>query len=299
MLPWASRMSPSERDVHLADGRTLRVLEDGDPRGRPVFYLHGTPGSRVLYEKQVQDARRRGIRLIGYDRPGYGRSTPKHGRRVADAASDVLSIADALGLDRFAVYGHSGGGPHALACGTLSPRRTVAIASLASCAPYPTEGLDWLQRMGAENVDEFSAALKGESELERFLEPVRAGLLSATPEGVVSTLGSLLSPVDSAALTGELVSFLVLQFREGLREGILGQRDDDLAFVRPWGFETSDIKVPVQIWQGGEDRMVPFAHGEWLASRLPQGDIHLEPKEGHLSLVGRYPSVHEWLGSHF
>jgi pimeloyl-ACP methyl ester carboxylesterase len=299
MLLKASHMSPSEHDVHLADGRSLRILEDGDLHGRPVFYLHGTPGSRVLYEKQVQDARRRSLRLIGYDRPGYGGSTPKPGRRVADGASDVVAIADALGFDRFAVYGHSGGGPHALACGTLPPRRTVAIASLASCAPYPTEGLDWFEGQGKENVAEFSAAMKGETELERFLEPQRPGLLSANPGEVMAALGSLLSPIDSRILTDELAPFLLAQFREGLREGVAGWRDDDLAFVRPWGFEISDIKVLVQIWHGGEDRMVGFAHGEWLASRLPQGDIHLEPREGHLSLVGQYPSVHEWLGSHF
>lgn len=292
-------MTPSERDVHVADGRTLRILEEGEPRGRPVFYLHGTPGSRVLYKGQVQDALRRGIRLIGYDRPGYGGSTPRPGRKVADGATDVIAIADALGLDRFAVYGHSGGGPHALACGTLPPRRVVAVTSVSSPAPYTAEGLDWFEGQGKENVAEFSAAVKGEAELEQFLEPLREGLSSATPEGVVAALGSLLSPVDSRALTGELASFLALQLHEGLKEGMLGQRDDDLAFVRPWGFALSEIKVPTQIWQGAQDRMVPFAHGEWLAARLPQANIHLEPAEGHISLVGRYPAIHEWLDSHF
>jgi len=292
-------MPPSERDVRLADDRTLRVLEEGDPRGHPVFYLHGTPGSRVLYEKQVGDARRRGLRLIGYDRPGYGGAPPKPGRRVVDAASDVVSIADALGLDRFAVYGHSGGGPHALACGTLPPRRTVAIASLASVAPYPAEGLDWLRGQGEENVAEFSATLKGEAELERFLEAQRPGLLSATPEGLVAALGSLLSPIDARILTNELAPFFAAQAREGLREGVAGWRDDDLAFMRPWGFHPSQIRIPTQIWQGGEDRMVPFAHGEWLATRMPHAEVHLEPTEGHLTLVGRYPSVHAWLATHF
>ncbi|MGA3021270.1 MAG: alpha/beta hydrolase [Thermoplasmata archaeon] len=145
-------MTPLQRDVHLADGRTLRVLEDGDPHGRPIFFLHGTPGSRLLYDRQVQDARRRGVRFVGYDRPGYGGSTPKPGRRVADGATDVISIADALGLDRFAVYGHSGGGPHALACGTLSPQRVVAVASVSSPAPYPAEDLDWFRGQEKENL---------------------------------------------------------------------------------------------------------------------------------------------------
>jgi pimeloyl-ACP methyl ester carboxylesterase len=102
-------MSPPEREAHLGDGRTLRVLEQGDLRGHPVFYLHGTPGSRLLFDRQVGDASRHGLRLIGPNRPGYDGSTPNPGRCIGDEAADVAAIADALGLDRFAVYGHSGG----------------------------------------------------------------------------------------------------------------------------------------------------------------------------------------------
>jgi pimeloyl-ACP methyl ester carboxylesterase len=288
-----------EREVHLADGRTLRLAEDGDPRGRAVFFLHGTPNSRLLYDAAAEDARRRGIRLIGYDRPGYGGSTPNPGRSVADGARDVISIADDRGIDRFAVYGLSGGGPHALACGTLPPSRVVAIASLASPAPYGAEGLEWFRGEAEENVAEFSAALEGALPLERCLEPQREALLGASPEGVIRGFGSLLSPVEAQALAGELGAYFASSLQEGLRPGILGWRDDDLALVRPWGFELSRIRAPVQIWQGDQDRMVPFAHGEWLSSRVPKADIHFVRPEGHLTLFNKYPVVHEWLASHF
>jgi pimeloyl-ACP methyl ester carboxylesterase len=292
-------MVPVERDVCLENGRTLHVVDEGDPRGRPVFFLHGTPSSRLLYSGQAEDARRRGIRLIGYDRPGYGGSTPNPGRSVADGARDVASIADDLGLDRFAVYGLSGGGPHTLACGTLPGQRIVAIASLASPAPYPAERLDWFRGQGEGNIAEFSAALEGRLPLERFLEPQRETLLTASAEAMVAAFGSLLSPVDVEAFAGELGSYFVSNMREALRPGIQGWRDDDLAFVRPWGFELSQIGSPVQIWQGAQDRMVPFAHGEWLSAHVPRADIHLEPRVGHITLFDKYPVVHQWLASHF
>ncbi|MCG6500466.1 alpha/beta fold hydrolase, partial [Kitasatospora sp. A2-31] len=129
--------------VKAADGRALAVETVGDPRGRPVFLLHGTPGSRVGPHPRTSVLYRLGIRLVSFDRPGYGDSARLPGRRVSAAAADVRTIADELGIDRFAVLGRSGGGPHALACAALLPERVTRVALLVSLAPRNAAGLDW------------------------------------------------------------------------------------------------------------------------------------------------------------
>jgi pimeloyl-ACP methyl ester carboxylesterase len=282
------------------DGRTLGVVEAGDPVGRTVFALHGTPGSRLLWRGLIEDAEARGIRLVGYDRPGYGGSDPHPGRRVADAAGDVAAIADALGLDRLAVEGGSGGGPHALACAALLPDRVVATACLAGVAPYPAEGLDWLEGMGQDNLDEFAATLEGREPLERYLRDQADAMLAAEPEALADTLRSLLSPPDAAILTGEVAEFLHEATRVGIGERLDGWIDDDFVFLERWGFELEDIRTPVQLWHGEQDRFVPLAHGEWLAERIPGVEAHLSEQDGHLTIqLERIGEVHAWLLERF
>jgi pimeloyl-ACP methyl ester carboxylesterase len=282
------------------DGRALGVVEAGDSSGRAVFVLHGTPGSRLLWRGLVEDAEGRGIRLVGYDRPGYGGSDPQPGRRVADAADDVAAIADSLGIDRLAVEGGSGGGPHALACAALLPDRVVATACLAGVAPYPAEGLDWLEGMGQDNLDEFAATLEGREPLERYLRDQADSMLAAQPEALADTLRSLLSPPDAAILTGEVAEFLHEATRAGIGERLDGWIDDDFVFLEPWGFELEDIRTPVQLWHGAQDRFVPLAHGEWLAERIPGVEAHLSEQDGHLTIqLERIGEVHAWLLEHF
>jgi pimeloyl-ACP methyl ester carboxylesterase len=279
-----------------SSGRELRIVEAGDPRGAAVVVHHGTPGSGALFRPWVEDAEYRGIRLIGYDRPGYGGSTRDAGRTVADAAADVTAIADALEIAHLGVWGVSGGGPHALACAALRGGRVVAVACLASVAPYPADGLDWLDGMGEDNVTEFGMALRGPAALEPHLEELSAGLLSANAHSIASELRSLLSSIDAGALTGELASYIHASMSEGLAPGVQGWLDDDLAFTKPWGFELSQISIPVLVWQGLEDRFVPPAHGEWLAAHVPGVDARLSSGDGHLTLAGRrVPEVHAWL----
>jgi len=291
-------MAPLDRDVHLADGRTLRVLEGGDPHGQPVFVLHGTPGSRLLYRKHVEDAARRGLRLIGYDRPGYGGSTPMRGRRVVDAAHDVLAIAEELSLDRFAVWGHSGGGHHALACAADLPDRVVAVASLAADAPYlevTAEGIDWFQGMSDWHTQFFKAMMSNPTVLDELTAPE-----ILTREQFRERVSTILSDLDRIALTNELVDYVMASEREGQIAGLAGGRDDSLAEITAWGFDVSTIQVPLQLWHGKHDKFVPFSQGEWLATHIPGADIHLEQEEGHVSLFeNRIPEVHAWLGSHF
>jgi pimeloyl-ACP methyl ester carboxylesterase len=257
---------------------------------------HGTPGARLLFNPWAADAQARGIRLIGYDRPGYGGSTPHPGRTVASAAADVAAIAQVLGLRRLLTWGTSGGGPHALACAALLPDLVVAAAAVGSPAPYTADDLEWFAGMGEDNIAEFGAALAGRAVLEPFLEAAAAGMMDADPAAVEQSLRSLLSPVDAAVLADDFAAFLQNAFREAVEQRRDGWIDDDLAFTEPWGFEPSQIRVPVLLMHGEHDRFVPFSHGQWLASRIDTVDARLSADDGHLTLVvDRIPEVHGWL----
>jgi pimeloyl-ACP methyl ester carboxylesterase len=286
--------------VATPDGRHLRVEEAGDPAGKPVLMHHGMPGDGRLYAPWVADAKERGIRLIGYDRPGYGGSTAQPGRSVADCASDVRAIASALGIDRLAVWGISGGGPHALACAALLPDLAVAVGSLASAAPYEAPGLDYFDGMGQENVDDIKLTFEDEAASRAKAVTDREHLLALTAEQMAQAFPTLVSAVDAAAYTSELGQYLFESTRDGLAPGVEGWWDDGMATLTPWGFAFDSIRVPVQLWHGRHDRFVPFQHGEWLASRIPGVDARLSDEDGHLTLLQhRVGEVHAWLLDHF
>ena len=255
-----------------------------DSGEQPLVFHWGTPGAAVWFDALATAAAHAGLRFVTYSRPGYAGSSPRPGRSVADAAADVAAILDALGADTFVTLGWSGGGPHAVACAALLPDRCAAAASLAGVAPYGGEGLDWLAGMGPENVEEFSAAVAGEGALNAALLKMAGEFQTVQGADVAAALGGLVSDVDKRALTGEFAGMLAESFRRSVSTGIAGWRDDDLAFTRSWGFDLGSIRRPVAVWQGGQDRMVPFAHGQWLAAHIPSARVHLYPDEGHLSL---------------
>jgi pimeloyl-ACP methyl ester carboxylesterase len=277
--------------VRTAAGRELDVLRNGPADAFPLVFHYGTPSAPTEFPQLFDAVDARGWQVITYARPGYAGSTRDEGRSVADAVADVAAILDAFSLGRFATLGWSGGGPHALACAALAPDRCTAAASLAGVAPLDADGLDWLAGMGEENVAEFGAASGSRAELEALLEPWAAEMATLTGEQVAGSLGGLVDEVDRAALTGELAETMAAQLRAGVSTGIAGWVDDDLAFVKPWGFDLGAISVPVSVWQGAHDLMVPFTHGKWLAAHIPAARVHLYDDEGHISLAQQLTRV--------
>jgi pimeloyl-ACP methyl ester carboxylesterase len=274
-------------------GGPLEVYTVGPDDGRPVLIHHGTPGAaHPSFAPQDAVASERGWREIFYSRPGYGASARRPGRAVCDCAADVAAIADALGLERFHTLGGSGGGPHVLATAALLGDRVIAAASIAGIAPWEADGLDWLDGMGQDNLDEFGAALAGEAELRDLLGPIRASMLDAGPDDLHESLESLLCDIDRATLTGEYAEQAVRVIKTALAPGLDGWVDDDLAFARPWGFDLNAIAVPVTVWQGALDQFVPAAHGDWLMARVPGARPRPLPDHGHLSIaVGLYGEI--------
>ncbi|MBA3688547.1 MAG: alpha/beta hydrolase [Chloroflexi bacterium] len=273
-------------ELSLPDGRSLDVFLDGPPTGTPLVYHMGTPSAGGPTFPPVVDAlAERGLRYVSFSRPGYGSSTRRPDRSVADVVDDTAAVLDAIEAERCHVIGWSGGGPHALACAARLPERVISVATIGSIAPYPAEGLDWTAGMGAENIEEFAAALAGPDELIAFKERAAPVFRAVTPDQVADAFGDLIDDVDRGSLTGAFSVWMADVMHEALRIGYWGWFDDDMAFTKPWGFSLDEIRVPVFLWQGGHDRMVPFAHGEWLAAHLPQARARLFPEHGHLTLA--------------
>jgi pimeloyl-ACP methyl ester carboxylesterase len=285
-----------EHVIETPDGRKLAVTEDGDPDGVPVLAHQGTPNSRLQYGPDVAVARDHGVRVITYDRPGYGESTPQPGRTIADCAKDVRAILGSLGINRALSWGQSGGGPHVLACAALLPDLIPAAASLASPAPWGAEGLDWLDGMGEQNADDHTLFLKDRGAARNKLEADRVEMLGATADQTREFIKTLVSPADAAVFTPELAQYFVTSAAAGLAPGGEGWWEDAVALVDPWGFAFSDISMPLLLLHGRQDRFVPFGHGVWLSAHIPGVEARLTDDDGHLTLLAHHlGEVYDWL----
>lgn len=266
----------------MGDGRTLHVYDTGGG-GLPVLWHHGTPNTGAPPQPLFEPGARHGIRWVSYDRPGYGGSSPEPGRDVASAARYTAAVADALGIERFAAMGHSGGGPHALACGALLPDRVLAVVSVAGLAPIDAAGLDWFAGMGPSGQESLRAAASGREAKEKY----EAGD-GGEPD---------FTPADYAALGGPWSWFMSV-VNPAIEAGPAAQIDDDLAYVAPWGFDPARVSAPVLLVHGGQDRVVPSTHGQWLARRCPAAELWLRPGDGHISVLDGGPAALDWLAAH-
>lgn len=266
-------------DVDLPDGRVVRAYEAGSTaREAPtVVWHHGSPHTGEPIEPLVAHARARGIRLVAYARPGYGGSTPSPDRDVASAAAEVAAIADALGVDRFAVLGYSGGGPHALACAAMLPGRVTAAATLGGVAPYAADG--WFDGMHAPGA--LRAAAASRAARARFAE---------TDEFDPGQFAD----ADWAVLDGEWGA-LGRDAQRAEAAGPGGLIDDDVAFTRPWGFELGAVRVPTLLVHGELDRVVPRSHAVRVLAALPHARLWMRLDEGHVAVLRVVPDALDWL----
>lgn len=287
---------PGFTDVSTPDGRTLEVLTGGADDGYPLLFHSGTPTAAAPYDRLDATLAGLGLRLVTYSRPGYGGSTlrtlaDEFGPRIREDVVDSVTVLDHLGIGDFITLGWSGGGPRALACAALLPERCRAAVTLAGVAPYGVPDLDWDAGMAAENVEDFAAAVQGSTVYEELLVRTMPPIFRASADEIVAAFGGLVTPVDAEFVTGEFADYMSRVFDRAGAQGVVGARDDGLAIVAPWGFDVDAIRVPVAVWQGRHDAMVPFAHGEWLASHVPGAEAHLLEDEGHLSLFAQLDVV--------
>ncbi len=284
--------------VTAFDGRQLSTQTYGDPDGRPVFLLHGTPGSRLGPRPRASVLHRLGIRLISFDRPGYGDSDRMAGRRVSDVAADVLAIADAYGLeDRFAVVGRSGGGPHALACAALLPGRVNRAAVLVGIAPHGAVGLDWFDGMAQSNVSEFTAAANGFEDIVAHTKAV-ANAVRADPGSLLAQLQADLPDPDRRVVADRGIRSMLLEsYAEALRTSAYGWVDDALAFCSPWGFDPASVTVPVLLWHGAHDVFSPASHARWLAGQIPSAAVVVQAGAAHFGALDVLPDILRWVSA--
>jgi pimeloyl-ACP methyl ester carboxylesterase len=313
--------------VQLPGDRVLAYEVCGDPHGAPVFLLHGTPGSRSGPRPRGIHLDLMGIRLITYDRPGYGESDRVEGRQVVDAADDVMALAEELGIERFAVLGRSGGAPHALACAARLTDHVTCAAALVSLAPRDAEGLDWFDGMVESNVREYRTACRasdggaGGDESNRLLTSMlcrnTSNLMTSASSFLQSVLASVMPDTDRRVISDPGIRASIVEtYRyavgsaknlesphgtshapttvNGAGRLLLGWLDDTLAFCRDWGFGPDEIKVPVLLWHGREDVFSPVSHSEWLAERIPDATLVVEPGAAHFRSLQVLPEALQW-----
>jgi len=290
-------MDAITRAVTGAGGEMIAVEELGEPDGIPVLVHAGSPGSRRLFRPDAELAGREfGLRLLSYDRPGYGGRPRRKDRRVADAITDVSAIARALGIQRMGVWGFSGGGCYALACAAMLPELVTGAAVFASFAPYGSPGLDFSDGMSPEYAGEVELFFTDRAAAREHWrqDAERLFATTSTPEGWMTRWGEGAGTDD--ARSWEVACHLAAGVRDSLADGDDGWWDDWTAVLTPWGCDLTTIRVPVRLWHGARDRGVPVVHGRWLAANVPGIVAHIAESEDHTNVEhNNKKAAYAWL----
>lgn len=278
----AEAPTPVEAQINLPDGRVLSYAEYGNPAGRPVFYFHGTPGSRLERPPAAPGSALGPVRLIVPDRPGYGRSTFQRGRRLLHWPTDIEHLADALSIARFSVVGVSGGGPHAAACAYALPHRLTGVALVSSLAPTNRPG-------GLEGLGTWvQAAFRIGRYLPWILHPLMARLADPR-EGAAAfeagQWGNLCASDQQILGRPEVGRMMSQSFRESARQGVRAYAQDVTVFARPWGFDLGAIVPMVHLWHGASDTILPSHMGYYLAANIPRTRFTEVRDGGHFMVI--------------
>jgi pimeloyl-ACP methyl ester carboxylesterase len=284
-----------EFDVALG-GRTLQVRDAGSRSGKPVLYFHGTPGSRLDVAFGDRVAAEAGVRVVSFDRPGFGGS-PVDSFGLKSIARDAIAIADELDIREFATLGLSGGGPFALATAAAAADRVTRVGVASGAGPFQVVpgALSELSEIDTRAVellpdDPEEAAAMFASGFDA------AALMDQDDDGIRAAFEPILSTRDRVLFADPIIGTAVIaSIREGLRQGAMGAGWDNVAWLGDWDLDVAAITTPVLLWYGDEDLMAPPAHGQWLAEHLPNARLVMRHGEGHLGLIDHFAEVLEAL----
>ena len=279
-------MNLPQDKIRLRDGRSLGFLECGDPEGKPIFYFHGFPGSRLEVQFADKTASRQNIRMIGIDRPGYGFSDDKQARTFIDWPDDVAELADAIGIDRFSVLGVSGGGPYAAACAYKQPHRLTSAGIVCGVGPIDAvgvlKGMFWINRFG------LSFAARAPWIIKLAMAAASLALRRHAKITVAFLAGRSKDPDRKELKRPDIMNILSASFKESMRSGPSGASRDVFLYASSWGFDLQKIRVPIHLWHGEKDDIVPIAMARYLADTIPNCRASFYRDEGHFSLVVKY-----------